>query len=111
MMKQFAASSGLAEDQLAKGMDMFAGLDDSKLDMVVNTMQTVQKAKDVWTSVNAKTGGHLMKILILLFVLVAWLLVQKLFFSTSTSGIQPPTKMNIPVKQAVTMEDEFDSEF
>ena len=109
MMKQFAdqfaASTGLGEDQLARGVEMFADMDDAKIDMAVNMMQKAQKAKDLWASANAKTGGHLMKILILLFLVAVAVIVKGLFFS-ATKGIGPDVP-NIAVKETAT-EDEFE---
>ena len=115
MLKQFAASTGVGEDQLAKGVEMFADMDDAKMDMAVNMMQKAQKAKDVWASANSKTGGHLMKILILLFILALGVIVNWLFFSAASKGSGPdPVSSftgqdipNIAVKEIVS-EDEFE---
>ena len=84
---------------------MFADMDDAKIDMAVNMMQKAQKAKDLWASANAKTGGHLMKILILLFLVAVAVIVKGLFFS-ATKGIGPDVP-NIAVKETAT-EDEFE---
>lgn len=118
MMKQFAASSGMGEEQLAKGVEMFAELDDSKLDMAIGMMQRAQKAKDVWTKVDSKTGGHLMKIIIVVSVLVFGFLVQWLFFKSSGGGGAAPVMPmatddipNIAVVKEAAVEDEFESEF
>lgn len=115
MLKQFAASSGLGEEQLAKGMEMFADMDDDKLDMAVNLMQKAQKAKDLWTNVDNKTGGHLIKILVAGSVLFVALVVYLLFFRSSGGGVpvMPVATEEIPnlsVKQTVE-EDEFATEF
>ncbi len=113
MMKQFAVSSGLPEDQLSKGIEMFGDMDDAKLDMTLNMIQKAQKAKEVWTNVDSKTGGHLMKIIILLSVIVVGLLVQWLFFrSNGGAPVIPTTKASIPnIIPEQLVEDEFTSEF
>jgi hypothetical protein len=115
MMKQFAASSGLSQEQLAKGVEMFADMDDAKLDMTVNMMQKFQKAKDLWTRANAKTGGHLLKILLVLFVVIVGLLFKRLFLSSSSGPASNPSfaVQDIPdiVVEKTVAADEFDSEF
>ena len=114
-MKQFAASSGLSEDQLAKGLEMFGDMDDAKLELTLNMIQRAQKVKDVWTKADAKTGGHLMKIIIFLVILVFWLVTQRLFFSSGSSApVVSAAKKTIPTipKETVpVVEDEFASEF
>ena len=118
MLKQFTGMSGMSEEQLSKGIDMFANMEDNKLDTALAVMAKAQKAKEMWTQANAKTGGHLMKILLVLGILLAILFVNWLFFS---GGKIVPTPVNtakmtdIPnigttVKTAVD-QDEFDTEF
>jgi len=89
---------------------MFAGMDDSKLDMALNMMQRAQKAKDVWLNVDAKTGGHLVKILVIFAVLLVGLFVHWLFFKSSGGGEGSPIVPNIAVKTEAA-EDKFASEF
>eukprot|EP00980_Cylindrotheca_fusiformis_P027963 scaffold22574_cov125-Cylindrotheca_fusiformis.AAC.16 len=114
MMKQFAKSSGLSEEQLAQGVEMFAKMEDDKLDKAVNLMQKAQKAKDLWTKADAKSGGHLKKIIIGVMLLVVVLMVKKIWFS---SGGQPQEVADpidsipdIAVAQPAEV-DEFESEF
>merc|ERR1711990_1318064 len=47
MMKQFTAMSGLKEEQLMQGVDMFANMDDDKLDAALAVMAKAQKAKEI----------------------------------------------------------------
>jgi hypothetical protein len=103
----------MGEDQLAKGVEMFADMDDAKLDMAVNVMQKAQKAKDVWVKADTKTGGHLMKILILLFILTVGVIVQRLFFTPAPKPVPSFPAQDIPniaVEQRTT-EEEYESEF
>lgn len=115
MMKQFAKMTGLSEGQLSQGVDMFANMDDDKLDKAVNVMQKAQKAKDLWTKADAKTGGHLKKIIIVVVLLLVSLIVKKIWFSSGGSASIPAANPldEIPsVAAASTAEvDEFDSEF
>mmetsp|Transcript_104588 Transcript_104588/g.156640 ORF Transcript_104588/g.156640 Transcript_104588/m.156640 type:complete len:477 (-) Transcript_104588:1015-2445(-) len=115
MLKQFAAMSGISEEQLAQGVEMFAGMDDSKLDMALGTMQKVQKAKDLWTDTDTKTGGHLKKIVIASAVLFVGLLIKVIFFRGSGAAVASTTVPEVPiVKMSVVApdeEDEFGSEF
>lgn len=113
MLKQFAASSGLPEDQLAKGIEMFGEMDDAKLDMTLNMMQKAQKAREIWTKLDSKTGGHLMKIIIVLFVIVVALLIHRLFFySGAGAPVTPLIKEDIPnIIAEKVVEDEFANEF
>lgn len=117
MLKQFAASSGMSEQQLAQGMEMFADMEDDKLDMALGMMQRVQKAKDVWSSANSMAGGHLTKILIVLGIVFILLLAN--YFFPSGSGSAVPKSSPIGNSQPIVddipnvggAEDEFASEF
>lgn len=117
MMKQFAASTGINEEQLANGFETFAGMDDSKLDMAINMMQGVQKARNVWTEADAKTGGNLIKILVAMALLATYLFLQFVVFRGSGSvGESSETGSSlgeIPniVQEPVGLEEEFASEF
>lgn len=115
MLKQFAATSGMNEEQLAKGIEMFGDMDDAKLDLTLNMLQRVQKAKDMWTQADTKAGGHLMKIVVGGALFFVCFFVYWLFFrSSSTSGgsvaTDPLTIPDIGTKKAYA-EDEFASEF
>eukprot|EP00934_Nitzschia_sp_Nitz4_P006103 Nitzschia sp. Nitz4//scaffold121_size67750//34985//36457//NITZ4_006068-RA/size67750-processed-gene-0.18-mRNA-1//-1//CDS//3329534351//6093//frame0 len=117
MLKQFAATSGIGEEQLAKGLEMFSEMDDAKLDMTLNVMQKAQKAKDVWTQADAKTGGHLIKIVALMAATFFGLIVYWVFFRTAAAAGAPipaaTTPLDIPDMgaQEAVAEDEFGSEF
>jgi uncharacterized protein YjeT (DUF2065 family) len=115
MLKKFAAMSGISEEQLAQGVDIFSGMDDSKMDMALGTMQKVQKAKDLWTDTDAKTGGHLKKIFIASVILFVGLLVKVIFFRGSSVPVASTTIPEVPkIKMTVVSpddEDEFGGEF
>jgi hypothetical protein len=114
MLKQFAAMSGVSEEQFKQGVDAFAGMSDAKLDAALKMMQTAQKAKEKWTEMNAKTGGHLPKMLIGAGALFAMLIIWYLFFRTSPSIVPadiPDLGREIPDANIVQEEDEFASEF
>jgi hypothetical protein len=112
MMKQFAAMSGMPADKLAQGLEMFAGLGDDKLESALKMMQKAQKAKDMWTNVNAKTGGHLMKILIVIGITFVYLMVQRFWFGGAVAAATVATPLAQAVPEAVpVMADEFDQEF
>ena len=94
---------------------MFAGMEDDKLDKAVEVMFKVQKAKDIWTQADQKTGGHLIKILVGVTILVVVLFVKWLWFSGG-GGSLPGKATDIPNILPTTIgtvveEDEFGSEF
>jgi hypothetical protein len=112
MMKQFSAMSGMSEDKLAQGLEMFAGLGDDKMESALKVMQKAQKAKDLWTNVNTKTGGHLMKILIVVGITFVYLVVQRFWFGGAVAAATVATPVAQAVPEAVpVMEDEFAGEF
>jgi len=116
MMKQFTAMSGLKEEQLMQGVDMFANMDDDKLDAALAVMAKAQKAKEIWSKANAKTGGHLKKIVIGSAIFLVFLFVKWLFFSGggSNAPVDPilmDTIPNIATPADEVEENEFDSEF
>jgi hypothetical protein len=115
-LKQFAGMSGLSEEQLAKGVEMFAGMEDDKLDKAVAVMVNVQKAKEVWAQADRKTGGHLKKIVVGVTILVVVLFTKWLWFSSGGGGSLPAEVADIPNILPTTIEtgveeDEFASEF
>jgi hypothetical protein len=117
MMKQFASMTGMNEEQISKGVEMFENMDDKNLDATLKVMAKASRAKDLWNNANAKTGGHLMKVLIAIALLIVYMLVQRFWFGQgvvenvaatfaeiekkAASGVEPP----VPV-----MEDEFADE-
>lgn len=123
MMKQFAQMTGMSEEQLAQGVDMFASMDDSKLEGALKMMQRAQQVKDAWTKVDSKTGGNLKYILIAMAVTFVGLIVWFLFFrvggstaSTFTTTDNPLTaegkaSPRISAEKEEIVEDEFASEF
>lgn len=113
MMKQFATMSGMKEDQLAQGLEMFAGLGDDKMESAIKVMQKAQKAKDMWTKANAKTGGHLMKILIVVGITLVYWMVQRFWFGGAVAAaVATPLAAAQAVSEAVpVMADEFAEEF
>jgi hypothetical protein len=111
MMKQFAKMSGISEEQLSKGVESFASMDDASLDKAVKVMKNAQRAKDVWTNANVKTGGHLLKIIIGgTFVIIA-LLVNKIWFSSGGVGESVPVIEEFIPNVETVADDEFASEF
>jgi hypothetical protein len=115
MLKQFAGMSGMSEEQLAKGVDVFANMEDSKLDMAMSFMVKAQKTKEVWTQADTKTGGHLLKIVVLLGILFMALVVKMIFFRSAGIPVlvQASTLMeDIPsIATTPVVEDEFGGEF
>ena len=91
MMKQFSAMSGLSEQQMSQGIDQFANMDEKHLDKAVNVMKKAQKAKNLWGSLNAKTGGHLIKIIGGVCVLIVLLFVN--FWFSSRDADVPVTEL------------------
>lgn len=114
MMKQFATMSGLGEEQLAQGVRMFSEMEDDKLDAALGMMKKVQKARGVWTQVDAKVGGHLMKIVIVVAILLVGWFVKWMFFSAGGGNVDVNdivTETHVPdvpqINVDVAVEDEF----
>jgi hypothetical protein len=116
LLKQYAAMSGVPEEQFKQGVDAFAGMSDAKMDAALKVMQTAQKAKETWTQVNARARGHLPKILIAAATAFVGLIVWYLFFRSSTPAVASSVGDSVPdigseTPNAVVQEDEFASEF
>ena len=116
MMKQFTQMSGISEEQMSQGIDQFANMEDANLDRVVNGLKKAQKVKDVYMNVNAKVGGHLIKIVIAVVMIIGVLIVRRFFwFSNSSIG----SEIDVPLVDPLTNEeisnvvsnDEFSTEF
>ena len=136
-IQQLAASTGISEAQIKQGVDMFANMDDTKMDMALkgyvciivspfssslthysiqptpiphyyfpfpdfiispnNSIKSVQKMNQVWTTVNTKVGGNLKWLLILMCLVVMGLLINYVAYrygggsSSSSPTIVPPT--------------------
>jgi hypothetical protein len=112
MLKQFAAMSGMQEDHLAEGLEMFAGFGEEKLELALKVVQKAQKAKNIWTDVNTKTGGHLMKIVILVGIICVYALVHRSLLGGAVAAATVVTPLFAEaVPEAVpVMEDEFAEE-
>ena len=125
MMKQFAQMTGMSPEQLAQGVDMFASMDDNKLDGALKMMQRAQQAKELWTKADSKTGGYLKYIVIVMtivmsvvfFYLVFWFFVVRGGSSAASTVTDGPlsgegTAMpNIHIEKEDVVEGEFESEF
>jgi len=98
-IQQLAASTGISEAQIKQGVDMFANMDDTKMDMALKGIKSVQKMNQVWTTVNTKVGGNLKWLLILMCLVVMGLLINYVAYryggggssSSSSPTIVPPT--------------------
>lgn len=102
MVRQQAAATGMSPEQLSKGIDMFSKMDEKQIDTAMKYLSKAQKMKTYWDKANATAGGHLLKILVLLFVSVVFLLVQKFWFSAadvSLSDAQQDTATKITETQ------------
>merc|ERR1719296_4871 len=114
MMKQFTQMSGLSEEQMSQGIDQFANMEDANLDRAVQGLKKAQKVKDIYTNVNAKVGGHLMKIIIGVVVIIVVLIVKRFFWFSNSSS----SEINVPLVDPLNYEeipnvasvDEFASE-
>jgi hypothetical protein len=116
MMKQFAGMTGMNEEQLRKGVESFASMDDKKMDSALKMMQTAQKAKDKWNIVNSKVGGHLLKILIAMGVLVigyivTYFVIRRSISSDVGDGSVEDLKTILQPETTTHIEDDLDSEF
>jgi hypothetical protein len=119
MLKQFSAMTGASEAQLKQGLDSFSGMSDTKMDAALKMMQSVQKAKNTWTTVDAKAGGHLTKIMITLAVACVGMIVWYFFFRTASGaaagmaggGDIPILASKSATDAAYVEEDEFGGEF
>ena len=111
MMKQFAAMSGMKEDQLAKGVETFANMDDKKMDLALSAMSKMQKAKDSWNAANAKTGGHLIKLLVASALIFVIFIVHRLWYASTGLPIETLFWVNdnptIETTSNSLVEDEF----
>ena len=83
------------------------------LEAALKMLKTVSKAKDQWAQVNAKTGGHLLKILVAGGLLTFGLIVWYFFFLRSSSNhavVDPIVSSSLlgdPHENSVPVEDEF----
>jgi hypothetical protein len=116
MMKQFAGMTGMNEEQLRKGVESFASMDDTKMDSALKMMQTAQKAKDKWNTINSKVGGHLLKILIAMGVLViayivTYFIIRRSINSDVGDGSVEDLKNVLQPETTTHIEDDLDSEF
>lgn len=116
MMKQFAGMTGMNEEQLRKGVESFASMDDTKMDSALKMMQTAQKAKDKWNTVNSKVGGHLLKILIVMGVLVigyivTYFVIRRSINSDMGDGSVEDLNTILQPEATTPIEDDLDSEF
>lgn len=85
MIKTLAGMTGISEDKLKQGVDSFAGMDDVKIDAALKMLTVVQKMKKIWTQVDAKAGGHLKIILVMMVVsVIVWIVWY--FFLAAQSG-------------------------
>merc|ERR1711865_997500 len=98
-IQQLAASTGISEAQIKQGVDMFANMDDTKMDMALKGIKSVQKMNQVWTTVDTKVGGNLKWLLILMCLVVMGLLINYVAYryggggssNSSSPTIVPPT--------------------
>jgi hypothetical protein len=116
MLKQYAVMAGTSEEQLKQGLEAFSGMSDDKLEAALKMMQTAAVAKEKWTKVNEKTGGHLAKILVAWTVLFFGLIVWYFFFRTSSTTGATLTPNNVVgdipnIAKDTVVEEEFESEF
>ncbi|KAL3942489.1 MAG: hypothetical protein SGARI_000253 [Bacillariaceae sp.] len=115
MLKQYAAMSGTTEEQLKQFIDAFSGMSDDKMEAALKVMKTAASAKEKWTQVNEKTGGHLKTILVSGTVLFVGLIVWYFFFRTSAAATITPNNVvgDIPniAKENAIVEEEYESEF
>jgi hypothetical protein len=115
MMKQFAQMTGISEEQLAQGVDMFASMDDNKLDGALKMMQRAQQVKEAWTKVDGKTGGNLKYIIVAMTVMTFSMIIWFFFFrggsSTATITTGNERLSSLLVEPVEVVEDEFVSEF
>lgn len=107
MLKQMAAQSGVPEAQIKAGLETFSGMPDDKLDAALNMMQKAAGAKEKWNKVDEKTGGHLLKILIVGGVLSMYAFLWFFFFRKAGVAAAAPTILeDIPnMAQEVPVEE------
>lgn len=115
MLRQFSDMTGMSEEQVKQGVEIFAEMDDTKMDAALKVMQKVQQAKDTWTRVDAKTGGHLKKILVgiglaLVGLVVWWLFLRSGGSVATTVGTTIPN-LDLKAKSVLDDEDDLASEF
>ena len=109
MLKQFAAMSGIDEDQLKRGVDSFAGMDEAKIDMLLKLMKMGQRTKNVWNQVNTKVGGYLNLILSVMVAFIIYSIVCRFFLKSES-----PVTVESPLfseGQYDATDDELESEF
>jgi hypothetical protein len=113
MLKQFATMSGMPEAQLTQGLEMFAGLSDDKMESALKMMQKAQKAKDMWSKANSKTGGHLLKIVIVVGITLVYLVIQRFWFggAVAAATVATPLAQQAVPEAIPVMADEFEGEF
>ena len=118
--RQYAAMSGVSEEQLKQFLDTFSDMSDDKMEAALKMMKMAGSAKEKWTKANEKVGGNLKTILISGTVLFFGLIVWYFFFRTSgavaAAGAAKATKDvlgDIPniAKDPVVEEEQYESEF
>ena len=71
-------------EQMMKALQMFEGMDEAQLESAVNMMKGVQKAtapvRNAYSKLNSLCGGHLIKVLLLLFALYFGMFIFFRFF-------------------------------
>ena len=87
MRKQMSQMSGMSEEQLMKGIEIFGNMEDDKMEAAMKMMGRAAKAKDGWNKVNAKVGGHLFKIVIVLSIVMFYLALMAFVSWKSGGGI------------------------
>lgn len=109
MMKQFAGMAGISEDQLKQGVESFAQMDETKMDVALKMMKMAQKTKKTWDQVDAKAGGHLKTILVASFVFFMACIIRYFFFAAPSGGT---VDMNVfSEEQYDATGDDLESEF
>mmetsp|Transcript_44525 Transcript_44525/g.49915 ORF Transcript_44525/g.49915 Transcript_44525/m.49915 type:complete len:505 (-) Transcript_44525:62-1576(-) len=108
MMKQVASMTGMKEDQLKKGVESFAGMDDAKMDFALKMIQSAQKVKEKWDQIDTKVDGHLPKILIVIGLLILGWIISYFFFRRRTIFTDDEIHLTTTTTHS---DDDLDSEF
>eukprot|EP00586_Coscinodiscus_wailesii_P022784 CAMPEP_0172497216 /NCGR_PEP_ID=MMETSP1066-20121228/96734_1 /TAXON_ID=671091 /ORGANISM="Coscinodiscus wailesii, Strain CCMP2513" /LENGTH=485 /DNA_ID=CAMNT_0013269855 /DNA_START=55 /DNA_END=1509 /DNA_ORIENTATION=+ len=105
MVKQFAASTGMSEDQVNKTIDMFGNMSDDQLNKTLGFMVKMQKLKSsgaaVWTAVDKVFMGQLSKVLFALLFYGLFFIVRKVLLRGAggevVTGMQESIDDPVPV--------------
>jgi len=117
-----AGGNNISDEQLQKGLDAFANMDEAQLERALKAMKGLDRMtrpfRTAYTKTNALVGGNLWKKLLVLIVVAVFALKARAVFlrgsssaSTTTSALLEREQQQQIVVDQVPDVEEFDDEF